>query len=154
SPTDFDNWTTLAAARTSTSDTFTWPSGYDSAWNSVVTFDSGSKDPRGVALSGHTSFGQYEDMPALMYSGGIVDIHHEANISGVVYSPDFVEIEQKKKDNEVQYINGAVIGGAGIFLESNSCGGGIAVILDPLTFDNLKVNASLAAIKRASWKRD
>jgi hypothetical protein len=154
SPTDFDNWTTLAAARTSTSpDTFPWPSGYDSAWNNVTTFDSGSKDPRGVALSGHTSFGQNEDMPALMYSGGILDIHHEANISGVVYSPDFVEIEQKKKDNEVQYINGAVIGGAGIFLESNSCGGGIAVILDPDTFDNLKVNASLSAIKRASWKR-
>ena len=153
SPTDFDNWTTLAAARTSTSDTFPWPSGYDSAWNSVSTFDSGSKDPRGVALSGHTSFGQYEDMPALMYSGGIVDVHHEANISGVVYSPDFVEIEQKKKDNEVQYINGAVIGGAGIFLESNSCGGGIAVILDPLTFDNLKVNASLESMQKVSWKR-
>ncbi len=83
-----------------------------------------------------------------------MDIHHEANISGVVYSPDFVEIEQKKKDNEVQYINGAVIGGTGIYLESNSCGGGIAVILDPDTFDNLKVNASLSAMKKASWKRD
>jgi len=139
SPTDFDNWTTLATARTSTADTFPWPSGYDSAWSSVATFDSGSKDPRGVALSGHTSFGLNEDMPALMYSGGILDIHHEANISGVVYSPDFVEIEQKKKNNEVQYINGAVIGGAGIYLESSSCGGGIAVILDPHTFDKLKV---------------
>ncbi len=153
SPTDFDNWTTLATARTSTADTFPWPSGYDSAWSSVATFDSGSKDPRGVALSGHTSFAQNEDMPALMYSGGILDIHHEANISGVVYSPDFVEIEQKKKNNEVQYINGTVIGGAGIFLESSSCGGGIAVILDPDTFDKLKVNASVSNLEKRAWKR-
>ena len=83
-----------------------------------------------------------------------MDIHHEANISGVVYSPDFVEIEQKKDDGMVQYINGAVIGGAGIYLESNSCGGGIAIILDPTTFDNLKVNASPSSITRAAWKRD
>ncbi len=151
SPTDFNNWTTAAAARTSTSDTFPWPSGYDSAWTEVAGT---SFNPRNVALSGHTSFAQNEDMPALMYSGGILDIHHEANISGVVYSPDFVEIEQKKKSDEVQYINGAVIGGAGIYLESNSCAGGIAVILDPDTFDKLKVNASVSDLGKVSWKRD
>ncbi len=83
-----------------------------------------------------------------------MDIHHEANISGVVYSPDLVEIEQKKKNNEVQYINGAVIGGAGIYLESSSCAGGIAVILDPDTFDKLKVNASVSDLGKVSWKRD
>ncbi len=83
-----------------------------------------------------------------------MDIHHEANISGVVYSPDLVEIEQKKKNNEVQYISGAVIGGAGIYLESSSCGGGIAIILDPDTFDKLKVNASVSGLQKSSWKRD
>jgi len=62
----------------------------------VTTFNSSSKDRRGKTLSGYESFGPYEDMPALMNSGGIVDIHHEANISGVVYTPDFVEVEQRK----------------------------------------------------------
>ncbi len=153
SSTDFNTWTSQAAARTSTSDSFPWPSGYDSAW-ADVTANHSSFDPRGKTLSGgHASFGQNEDMPAIMYSGGIVDIHHEANISGVVYSPDFVEIEQKKKEGEVQYINGAVIGGDGIFLESSSCGGGIGVVLDPDTFDNLQVNAQLSALKKTSWKR-
>ena len=152
SPTDFDNWTSAAAARKNTSDPFPWPSGYASAWNDVATIDNGSKDPRGVTLSGYESFGKYEDMPALMYSGGIVDIHHEANISGVVYTPDFVEIEQKKKNNEVQYINGAVFAGNGIYLESNTCGGGIAVIYDPDTLDFLKVLPSPSSMKKASLK--
>lgn len=150
SPADFDNWTSAAASRTNTSDPFPWPSGYTSGWNDVATFNSGSKDPRGKTLSGYESFGPYEDMPALMYSGGIVDIHHEANISGVVYTPDFVEIEQKKKNNEVQYINGAIFAGNGLYLESNDCSGGIAVVYDPDTLDFLKVSPSPSSMKRAS----
>jgi hypothetical protein len=150
SPTDFDNWTSVAAARTNTSDPFPWPSGYASGWSDVTAYASGSKDPRGKTLTGYESFGPYEDMPALMYSGGIVDIHHEANVSGVVYTPDFVEIEQKKKNNEVQYINGAVFAGNGIFLESNTCSGGIGVVYDPDTLDNLKVTPIPSAMIKAS----
>ena len=150
SPADFDHWTSAAAARTNTSDPFPWPSGYTSAWNDVTTFNSGSKNPRGKTLSGYESFGPYEDMPALMYSGGIVDIHHEANISGVVYTPDFVEVEQKKKNNEVQYVNGAIFAGNGLYLESNDCSGGIAVVYDPDTLDFLKVSPSPSSMKKAS----
>ncbi len=150
SPADFDHWTSKAASRANTSDPFPWPSGYKTGWNDVGTYASGSKDPRGKTLSGYESFGPYEDMPALMYSGGIVDIHHEANISGVVYTPDFVEIEQKKKNNEVQYINGAIFAGNGIYLESNDCSGGIGVVYDPDTLDSLKVSPTPSAMKKAS----
>ena len=79
----------------------------------MTTFNSGSKDPRGKTLSGYESFGPYEDMPALMYSGGIVDIHHEANISGVVYTPDFVEVEQKKKTTRFSISTGRFLQGTG-----------------------------------------
>ncbi len=79
-----------------------------------------------------------------------MDIHHEANVSGVVYTPDFVEIEQKKKNNEVQYINGAVFAGNGIYLESNTCSGGIGVVYDPDTLDNLKVTPIPSAMIKAS----
>ncbi len=154
SPTDFNNWTSAAAARTNTSDTFPWPSGYASGWSDVAAYDSGSKDPRGKTLTGYESFGAHEDMPALMYSGGIVDIHHEANVSGVVYTPDFVEIEQKKKNNEVQYINGAVFAGNGIYLESNDCGGGIGIVYDPDTLDNLKVTPTPSAMAKSSLNID
>ncbi len=155
SPTDFNNWTHDAKLRESPTDPFPWPSGYEAGWNSVASYSSGAKDPRGKSLSGgHESFGANEDMPAMIYSGGIVDIHHDANISGVVYTPDFVEIEQKKRDNEVQYITGAVIGGGGMYLESNTCGGGIAVVFDPDTLDSLKVTATPSSLKKAAWKID
>ena len=155
SPSDFNTWTSAAAARTSTADTFPWPSGYASAWNDVAASQP-DKNPRGVALSGgHQPFGPYEDMPALMYSGGIVDIHHAANISGVVYTPNFIEIEQKTiADDQVQYINGVVIAGNGIYLESRAGGGGIAVVYDPDTMDSLLVQAGSGSLAKSSWKRD
>ena len=94
-------------------------------------------------------------MPALMYSGGIVDIHHAANISGVVYTPNFIEIEQKTiADDQVQYINGVVIAGNGIYLESRAGGGGIAVVYDPDTMDSLLVQAGSGSLAKSSWKRD
>ncbi len=102
SPTDFDAWTTAAAARTSTLDPSPWPSGYANGWSEVASISGGVKDPKGKAITGYEPFGQTEDMPAMMYSGGIVDVHHDANISGVVYTPEFIEIEQKEKNNEVQ----------------------------------------------------
>ena len=78
SPADFDSFTSQAAARTSistTTDSFPWPSGYDSAWQEIAASHA-SLDPRGKTLSGgFSSFGQNEDLPALMYSGGIADIH-------------------------------------------------------------------------------
>ncbi|MBI3815662.1 MAG: hypothetical protein HY279_14490 [Nitrospinae bacterium] len=151
--TDFDTWTTAAANRTSASDPSPWPSGYGSAWDEVKTYNSGAKDPRGRSIGAYTPFGQNEDLPALMYTGGIVDIHHAANISGVVYTPNFVEIEQKQGIGEVQYINGAVVAGAGIFIESNNCGGGIGVVYDPDVLDNLNVTPSIGALKRLAWKR-
>jgi hypothetical protein len=151
-PTDFDAWTAAAAARTSTLDPSPWPSGYASGWGEVASYSGGVKDPRGKAITGYEPFGQNEDMPAMMYSGGIVDVHHDANISGVVYTPDFVEIEHKEKNNEVQYVNGAVIAGAGIYLESNHCGGGIAIVYDPDTLDDLKVTPIPAKIEKVSIK--
>ncbi|MFQ5505536.1 MAG: hypothetical protein ACE5F1_12165, partial [Planctomycetota bacterium] len=44
----------------------------------------------------------------------------------VVYGPSFIEIENK--DGSVQYFNGAIIGGAGVFVEGDSGGGGFQAI--------------------------
>jgi len=49
-----------------------------------------------------------------MYNIGILDIHGNANISGVLYTPSFVEIENKQ-NGQIQYFNGSIIGGGGIF---------------------------------------
>jgi len=37
----------------------------------------------------------FQDIPALTYTGGLVDIHHHVNVSGLVYVPQALELEQK-----------------------------------------------------------
>lgn len=80
---------------------------------------SASKDPRGFDLTpfGFPSFEIDDDLPALMFQTGTVDIHHETNICGAVYGPSFIEIENNK--DQLQYFNGIVIGGAGIYLKGS-----------------------------------
>lgn len=92
-----------------------------STWRTAYppTFSSG-KDPRGADLSsyGYASFAESDDLPALMFDTGTVDIHDEANICGAVYGPSFIEIENNRSQR--QYFNGIVIGGAGIYLKGTS----------------------------------
>jgi hypothetical protein len=53
-----------------------------------------------------------------MYNIGILDIHGNANICGVVYTPSFMEIENKQS-GQIQYFKGSLIGGGGIYVDNN-----------------------------------
>jgi len=71
-----------------------------------------------------------------------------------MYTPNMAEIEQRQENQEVQYINGSVIGGNGMYFESNSCGGGIGVVFDPSTIDFLNVNpTSVNALKKKGLRQ-
>jgi hypothetical protein len=37
----------------------------------------------------------FQDIPAYVYAGGLVDMHYHVNISGLVYVPQAIELEQK-----------------------------------------------------------
>jgi len=103
-----------------------------------------SKDPRNVDITaaGYTNFSADDDLPALMFDNGTVDIHGEVNISGVVYGPSFIEIENK--NNARQFFSGSVIGGAGIYLEGKDNGAGTqqVFVYDPNTVDALATFAN------------
>jgi hypothetical protein len=97
-----------------------------------------SKDPRGFDLTpyGYPSFAVDDDLPALMFQTGTVDIHHDANICGAVYGPSFIEIENKH-DN-IQYFNGIVVGGGGIYVNgSTNSAAGQVFAFDPTVVDAL-----------------
>jgi hypothetical protein len=96
-----------------------------------------SKDPRNVDISslGFENFGSEDDLPALMFDNGTVDIHHETNICGAVYSPSFMEIENKH--NARQYFNGCIISGGGVYFDSGSAPGVQVVNYDSATVDTL-----------------
>lgn len=133
---DYHDMETAATASISATQ-YTWPSGYHTAWQTVKTQHT-SKSPVGKSLTGFASFSNTEDYPALMYKSGVVDIHGAANISGAVYTPHFIEIEQKQT-GQVQYIHGALISGAGVYLEDDDGAHGMAIVFDPTTFDSLLV---------------
>lgn len=91
----------------------TYPSGYPPVYANPA------KNPVNIDITskGFQNFAVYDDLPALMYSIGILDIHGNANISGVMYTPSFVEIENKE-DNQTQYFKGSIIGGGGVYVEN------------------------------------
>ncbi len=103
-----------------------------------------AKDPRNVDISalGYTNFAAGDDLPALMFDTGTVDIHGETNISGTVYSPSYMEIENH---NNRQYFNGSIIGGAGIYVNGNNgSNASQTFVFDPNAVDSLATFANEA----------
>ncbi len=101
-------------------------------------FSTPSKDPRNVNIApAFANFEAEDDLPALIFDNGTVDIHHETNICGVVYGPSFIEIENKHQQR--QYFDGCLIGGAGMYLEggSNSVNASQTFVYDPSAIDLL-----------------
>lgn len=82
----------------------------------------------------------FEDLPTYLYTGGLVDMHHHMNVSGLLYVPQSAEIEQKFS-GITMYMNGGLIVRDGFFLEGRA--GGITLISsDPQSFSSIKVNAA------------
>jgi hypothetical protein len=109
----------------------TYPSGYP-----PVYYDN-SKNPTNINLTpkNFANVTPDEDLPALLYSIGILDIHGNANVSGVMYTPSFCEIENKA-DNQIQYFKGSIIMGLGIYFENTHKSSSV-ISFDSRTLDSL-----------------
>jgi hypothetical protein len=96
-----------------------------------------AKDPTKVDITaaGYTNFLPGDDMPALLFDNGTLDIHQECNICGCVYTPSYTEIENKH--NARQYFNGSIITGGGIYFDSGSSPGAQVLNFDPSAVDEL-----------------
>ncbi len=88
-----------------------------------VLYTDPAKNPINIDIStqGYPNFTLGDDLPALIYNNAIFDIHGPVNISGLVYTPSFIEIENKVF-GQTQYIKGVLLGGAGIYLENVNTG--------------------------------
>ncbi|MEK6750067.1 MAG: hypothetical protein AABY83_12820 [Pseudomonadota bacterium] len=64
---------------------------------------------------------RFEDIPALMYQGGLVRLSNRINISGMVYVPEVLVIEQSDPAL-TQYINGAVLVRDGFYMGTQTDG--------------------------------
>jgi len=81
----------------------------------------------------------FEDLPVYLYTGGLVDMHHHLNVSGLMYVPQALEQEAKRSDTR-QYTFGGVVVRDGFYIQSNT--GSITLVSsDPSSFSSIKVNA-------------
>jgi len=96
----------------------------------------------------------FADIPAEMYAGGLVDMHHAVNTSGVVYTPGQLELEQKNMGQDaLQYINGIIITGYGVFMKNEAGADARTVIAyDDTSIDNLPTNKPTITIGRKYWQ--
>ena len=117
--------------------TATYTSGYPPVYTDPT------KNPTNIVITskGFTNYTAGDDLPALVYTIGVVDLHGNVDISGVVYTPSYIELENKS-DGQVQYIKGVVIMGNGIYYENTHRSTSI------ISFDNNTVD-SLATMGTA-----
>jgi len=114
----------------------TYTSGYP------AEFDDEDRIASNVDISdlGYDNFSETDDLPALMYRTSLADLHGDLNISGVVYSPVFAEIENTDA-GQTQYISGSVIVGGGIYYQNKKDATSI-ITYDPTALDRLATAGS------------
>jgi hypothetical protein len=95
-----------------------------------------------------------QTLPALVYSSGIIDLHGPVNISGVVYTPNYMEVEEMSS-GQSQYIRGSVIVGGGIYVENvaPAPASNTTISYDPNTLANLAtINNIGQEVEVAYWQ--
>ena len=83
-----------------------FPSGYADGWSTALNslgitpatwkqwgFNNGATG--NSFSSGDIRNESFQDIPALMYTGGLISINHHTNISGLIYAPQAIEISQR-----------------------------------------------------------
>lgn len=100
------------------------------------TYADPSKNPANINISpAYQNFTSADDLPALIYTIGVVDLHNALNISGAMYTPSYMEIENKH-NGDIQYMSGELIMGNGIYFENTSTAKSI-ITYDPNAVKNL-----------------
>src|SRR5205823_10009759 len=90
-----------------------------------------------ITSKGFANFAPGDDLPAMAYSIGEVDIHGPANVCGVCYTPSYMEIENKGTVGTLQYFKGMIIMGQGIYIENNTAGSASIYSFDRNSVNNL-----------------
>src|SRR4029077_6967500 len=112
-----------------------------------------TKNPSNINIApAYQNFSAFDDLPALVYSIGVVDIHGNTDISGVCYTPSYMEIENKASSG-TQYFKGALIMGNGIYYENTTSGAKSVIRFDPGSVDSLAtLNGAGKQVRVAYWQ--
>ena len=91
----------------------TYPTGYP------ATYADPAKDPAAIDITsaGFENFAASDALPAFIYNNGVLDLGGNANICGFMYTPGFMQIENRG-DAQTQYFKGSLMSGAGLYVEN------------------------------------
>ncbi len=100
---------------------------------------------------------KWADIPAFSYSGGFMQIQHETNISGVVYTPGPMSwgSEDDTGNPGTGYFNGAIMSGFGFSRGGEDPGsvGYAVVVFDPQSMDNSNIPTLNYILRRYAWEQ-
>lgn len=137
-----------------------FPSGYEKGWAVAfsklgITADGWKKlgfnapDIVGILSENDIRNERFEDIPVYMYTGGMIDMHHHVNISGLVYVPQSMELEQLGKvinnssfEPSHQYFSGAIIVRDSFYIEARYEGGITIISNNPNTYATIELDSS------------
>jgi len=87
---------------------------------------------------------KWRDIPATMYSGGLLDMHAHSNMNGIIYTPGPLEWEPGNSGYDtgihISYVNGSIITGYGAYTKNKTSNDRYVLVYDQQAVDNINVN--------------
>lgn len=120
----------------------------------------GSKVLSGVGKDYIWMDSAWADIPSMIYSGGLIDSHSHANVSGVIYTPGPLEWGVGKENYDYQnsgagglsYVSGAIITGMGMAIKYGGIESREVFVFDSQSVDNVAANQSSIVLRRYDWQ--
>jgi type II secretory pathway pseudopilin PulG len=98
----------------------------------------------------------WKDIPSMMYSGGLLDMHAHSNMNGIIYSPGPLEWEPGNSTYDtgvhLSYISGSIITGYGQYTKNNNSAHRYIIVFDKQAVDNVNSNALTIILRRFAWQ--
>jgi hypothetical protein len=100
----------------------------------------------------YSPYAEGDDLPALAYRLGTIDVDGTANVGGVVFSPDFIEIQNMART--MQYFWGMVLSGGGVYVQDLGGQGQIGIVQGRGALDRLATDHHhLRTPKVVTWRQ-
>jgi len=98
----------------------------------------------------------WQDIPAMMYSGGLLEMQAHSNISGAVYTPGPLEWEAGNASYDggthMAYLNGTIITGYGNYIKNTNAADRYVLVYDSQAADNVNTNKTVVVLRRYDWQ--
>ncbi|MDQ7002427.1 MAG: hypothetical protein Q9N02_07030, partial [Ghiorsea sp.] len=95
---------------------------------------------------------KWRDIPAVMYSGGVLDMKAHTNMNGIIYTPGplgwGLGVSNYDTGIHMSYINGSIITGYGTFTNNASANDRLVLVYDQQAVDNINLNQSTIVLRR------